>query len=165
MISLIHAEVVGKMKWLNDEEMLNLIVIAESTPGVLAVNTATFVGYKIAGVAGSALATIGVVLPSLIIISIVSLFFDEFKTLKYVTYAFNGIRAGVVLLIINAVLKLNKKNKKNIFYFIVLGLTVIVSVFLKINAIYILIASMILGLLYTFIFVREKKDDKKPKNK
>lgn len=157
MISLIHAEIVDNMKWLDDEEMINMIVIAESTPGVLAVNSATFVGYKIAGVAGSVMSTMGVILPSLIIISVISLFFDEFKNLKYVEYAFNGIRAGVVLLIFNAVLKLNKKNKKNLFYFIVLGLTVIASLFFKINAVYILLAAMILGILYTFIFLREKK--------
>jgi len=164
MISLIHAEVVNKMKWLDDEEMLNLIVIAESTPGVLAINTATFVGYKIAGISGSALATIGVTLPSLLVISIISLFFDEFKNLKYVAYAFNGIRAGVVLLIMNAVSKLNKKNKKDIFYFIVLGLTIIASLFFNINAIYVLIAAMALGLLYTFIFLREKNDDTNDNN-
>ena len=164
MISLIHAEVVNKMKWLDDEEMLNLIVIAESTPGVLAINTATFVGYKIAGISGSALATIGVTLPSLLVISIISLFFDEFKNLKYVAYAFNGIRAGVVLLIMNAVSKLNKKNKKDIFYFIVLGLTIIASLFFNINAIYVLIAAMVLGLLYTFIFLREKNDDTNDNN-
>ena len=157
MISLIHAEVVNNMKWLDDDEMINLIVIAESTPGVLAVNTATFVGYKIAGGSGAALATIGVSLPSLIIISVISLFFDEFKNLKYVEYAFNGIRAGVVLLIFNAVLKLNKKNKKDLFYFIVLGLTIIASLFFKLNVIYILIAAMILGIAYTFIFLKEKK--------
>ena len=157
MLSLIHAEVVSNMKWIDDDEMINLIVIAESTPGVLAINTATFVGYKIAGVAGSALATIGVSLPSLIIISIISLFFDEFKNFKYVEYAFNGIRAGVVLLIINAVLKLNKKNKKDLFYFIILGMTIIASLFFNLSVIYILIAAMILGILYTFIFLREKK--------
>ena len=157
MISLIQAEVVGNMKWLDDDEMINLIVIAESTPGVLAVNTATFVGYKIAGVTGSILATIGVSLPSLIIISIISLFFDEFKNLKYVEYAFNGIRAGVVLLILNAVLKLDRKNKKDLFYFIALGLTIIASLFFKLDTIYILLAAMILGILYTFIFLRERK--------
>ena len=157
MISLIHAEVVSNTKWLDDEEMLNMIVIAESTPGVLAVNTATFVGYKIAGVLGSAAATIGITLPSLLIISIISLFFDEFKNLKYVEYAFNGIRAGVVLLILNAVLKLNKKNKKDLFYFIMLGLTIIAALFFKIGTVYILLAAMVLGILYTYIFLREKK--------
>ena len=157
MISLIHAEIVNNTKWLDDEEMINMIVIAESTPGVLAVNTATFVGYKIAGVLGSAAATIGITLPSLLIISIISLFFDEFKNLKYVEYAFNGIRAGVVLLILNAVLKLNKKNKKDLFYFIMLGLTIIAALFFKIGTVYILIAAMVLGILYTYLFLREKK--------
>ena len=158
MISLIHAEVVNNMKWLDDDEMINLIVIAESTPGVLAINTATFVGYKIAGVTGSALATIGVSLPSLIIISLISLIYEEFKEFKYVEYAFNGIRAGIVLLIIDAVLKLNKKNKKDLFYFIVLGLTIIASLFFsEVQVVHILIAAIILGIAYTYIFVREKK--------
>ena len=164
MISLIHAEIVGKIKWLDDDEMTNLLVIVQSTPGVLAINTATFVGYKVAGVAGSAVAAVGVTLPSLLIIGAISLVFDEFKNFKYVAYAFNGIRAGVVLLIFNAVLKLNSKNKKDLFYYIVLGLTVIVSLlsqyypqFPKVNAIYILIAAMVLGIFYTFVFLREKK--------
>ena len=160
MISLIHSEVVDNMRWLDDDEMLNLIIIAESTPGVLSVNTATFVGYKIAGVAGSALATVGVTLPSLIVICAISLFFDEFRNLKYVAYAFNGIRAGVVLLIIHAVLKLNKKNKKDLFYYIVLGLTIAASLFFNVNTVYILAAAMILGLAYTYIFAREKKKKK-----
>jgi len=157
MISLIHAEVVENMKWLDDKEMVNMIVIAEATPGVLAINTATFVGYKIAGIAGSAIATIGVAMPSVIIICIISLFFDAFKNLKYAAYAFNGIRAGVVLLIIEAVGKLNKKNEKSLFYFIIVGLTVIASFFFKLNVVYILIIAMILGILYTLIFVRDKK--------
>lgn len=159
MISLIHAEIVENMKWLDDKEMMNMIVIAETTPGVLAVNTATFVGWKIAGIAGSAAATIGVTMPSVIIIGIISLFFDEFKNLKYAAYAFNGIRAGVVLLIFDAVRKLDKKNEKSLFYFIILGLTVIASFFFKLNVVYILIIAMILGILYTFMFVKEKKNE------
>ena len=160
MISLIHAEVVENMEWLDDKEMLNMIVIAESTPGVLAVNTATFVGYKIAGIFGSAAATIGVILPSVVIISIISLFFDEFKNLKYAAYAFNGIRAGVVLLILDAVRKLNKKNEKSLFYYIVLCLTITASFFFNLNVIYILISAMILGLLYTFLFAAKNNNGK-----
>jgi chromate transporter len=151
MISLIRSEVVDNMKWIDDDEMMNLIVIAESTPGVLAINTATFVGYKTAGIFGAAAATAGVTLPSLIIIGVISLFFEQFKNLKYVAYAFEGIRAGVVLLIAKAVLKLNKKNKKNLFYYIILASAIIASVFLNINAIYIILAAAITGIIYSLI--------------
>ena len=154
MISLIHAEVVDNMKWLDDDEMMNMIIVAESTPGVLAVNTATFVGYKIAGVLGAALATIGVVLPSMIIITIISLFFDEFKNLKYVAYAFNGIRAGIVLLIYNAVTKLAKKHKKDMFYYAVLCISVVLSLFVKLKAVYILLIAVVLGVSYSFISIK-----------
>ena len=160
MISLIHNEVVDNMKWLDDKEMMNMIIIAESTPGVLAINTATFTGYKIAGIAGSAAATIGVALPSLLIIGVISLFFDRFKNLKYVAYAFNGIRAGVVLLILNSVKKLNKKNKKDVFYYIILILTISATVFTSINVIYILLASAALGILYSFVFLKHIKKDR-----
>jgi len=158
MISLIHSEVVDNMKWLEDKEMTKMIVVAESTPGVLAIKTATFAGYKIAGVLGAAAATVGVALPSLVIIGVISLFFEEFKNLKYVEYAFNGIRAGVVLLIIKAVLKLNKKNKKSLFYYIILLAAVAASAVFKVSAILILLASAVLGLIYSFIFVRERSD-------
>ena len=158
MISLIQTEVSEKMKWLDKDEMVKLIVISQSAPGILAVNSATFVGYKVAGIAGAALSVFGITLPSLIIICIISLFFNKFKSLKYVEYAFNGIRAGVILVIINAVRKLDKANKKDLFYFIILGITVIVSLWLKISAPYILIAAMILGILYAFIFVKNKTD-------
>jgi chromate transporter len=156
MISLIHNEVVDKMKWLSDEEMMNMIVIAESTPGVLAINTATFTGYKIAGFWGAACATLGVTVPSVIIICIISLFFEAFKNLKYVAYAFNGIRAGVILLIIDAARKLNKKNKKDIFYYVIVSLTIAAKLFTDIDVIIILIAAAVLGIAYSFIFQSKK---------
>ena len=160
MISLIREEVVGNMKWISDEEMLDLIVIAESTPGVLAVNTATFVGYKTSGIAGAAAATVGVTLPSLIIVGAISLFFEQFKNLKYVSYAFSGIRAGVVLLIADAVLKLDKKNTKNLFYFLILICAVISSLVLKISAVYIILAAAASGIIYSVIFNKTGRDKK-----
>ena len=151
MISLIHNEVVGNMEWLTDDEMNNMIVVAESTPGVLAVNTATFVGYKIAGVLGAACATLGVILPSLIIIGIISLFLDAFKELRFAMYAFEGLRAGVVLLIFDAVLKLSKKRKKDVFYYCVLILTAALSIIFSINPIFLLIGAAIAGVLYSIV--------------
>ena len=157
MISLIHTETVDKMKWLTDEEMNNMIVVAESTPGVLAVNTATFVGYKTAGIFGAAAATFGVILPSLIIIGVISLFFDAFRELRFAAYAFEGLRAGVVLLIFDAVLKLSRKNKKDAFYYCVLLLTAALSVIFGINPIFLLMGATVAGILYSIKSWRTSK--------
>ena len=154
MLSLIHTEAVENMGWLSDEEMTNMVVIAESTPGVLAVNTATFTGYRVAGFWGAACATLGVTMPSIILIGIISLFFDAFRELKYIGYMFNGLKAGVVLLIIDAFRKLNKKNKKDVFYYSVLGLTAVLSIILHINAIYILMSAAVAGIIYSLVFLK-----------
>ena len=100
MIAQIKETVVQNKKWMTDQELLEVIAIAESTPGPIAINLATYVGYKKRGVLGSALATLGVVIPSLIIIFIISLFLDEFMTNKYVAYAFTGIKCAVAFLIL-----------------------------------------------------------------
>jgi len=113
MISIIDREIVERKKWLDSEEFLDVIAIAESTPGPLAINTATYVGYKRFGVLGSIFSTLGVVLPSFIIIILISLFAEAFLALEYVRYAFMGINVCVTFLIISAGVKMIKKLKKN----------------------------------------------------
>ena len=164
MIPMIHDEIVGKMKWIDEKEMTQMIAISESTPGVLAIKTATFAGFKTAGILGAAAATLGVALPSLVIIGIISLFFEEFKNFKYFMYALSGIKAGVVLLIIKAVIQLDKKNKKSLFYYITLIAALAAKAVFKVNAIYILIAAAALGLIYSLILIKffdKKKNQKK----
>jgi chromate transporter len=112
MIAIIEREIIERKKWIGNDEFLDIIAIAESTPGPLAINSATFVGYKIAGVLGSVFATLGVVLPSFIIIYIISLFFDAFLSIVWVGYAFRGIQVAVAFLIFNAGIKMLKKLKK-----------------------------------------------------
>ena len=112
MIATIREEIVEKKKWLDEDELMEIITIAESTPGPIAINMATYVGYKKKGVLGSALATCGVVLPSLIIIYVISLFLDAFMTNKYVAYAFVGIQCSVAFLILKAGIGRFKKLKK-----------------------------------------------------
>ncbi len=102
MIATVRETVVQNKKWLTEEEFLEIIAIAESTPGPIAINMATYVGYKRRGVRGSTFATLGVVLPSLIIIFIISLFLDAFMKNRFVAYAFNGIQCAVAFLIIRA---------------------------------------------------------------
>ena len=106
MTALLENELVTKRGWLGRDEFLNMAAIAESTPGPIAVNSATYVGYRLAGVPGAAVATIGVCLPAFLIIFAISLFFDRFVTLTYVAYAFRGVQAAVVYLIASAGVRL-----------------------------------------------------------
>lgn len=123
MIALLENELVDKKKWLTRDEFLDMTAVAESTPGPVAVNSATYIGYKIAGIGGAAAATFAVCLPSFVIIYVISLFLDKFMSLKYVSYAFKGIRVCVVWLILSAGIKMLKSLEKN-----ALNITVTVSV-------------------------------------
>lgn len=151
MIALLEGELVTKKKWVTQEEFLDIVAIAESTPGPVAINSATFIGYKMAGVAGSALATLGVVLPSFTIIYIISLFFDRFMELKAVASAFKGIQACVVYLIFSAGWKLFKGMKKKPLEITILA--VIMAVFIgfsvfavKFSSIWMIMASGAAGI-------------------
>lgn len=124
MIAIIERELVEKKKWIDKKEYLDVIAIAESSPGPIAVNTATFVGYKIGGFFGSLFATIGVVLPSFTIILIISFFYEQFVALEYVGYAFKGIQACVAFLILSAGVKMSKALEKTPFNIIMVILTV-----------------------------------------
>ena len=113
MISLIEREFVEKRKWIEYEEFSDVVAIAESTPGPIAVNMATYIGYKTRGYLGAALSTAAVCLPSFVIIYIISLFFDAFIAAEYVGYAFRGIQVCVAYLIITAGVRMLKKMKKS----------------------------------------------------
>ena len=106
MTALLENELVTKRGWLGQDEFLNMAAIAESTPGPIAVNSATYVGYRLAGVPGAAVASLGVCLPAFLIIWAISLFFDRFVSLTYVAYAFRGVQAAVVYLIASAGIRL-----------------------------------------------------------
>lgn len=99
MIPIIETEVVDKHKWVNKEELLDLIAIAQSTPGVFAVNISTFIGYKLRGTKGAICATMGAALPSFLIILLIAIFFHQFQDNKVIASIFNGIRPAVVALI------------------------------------------------------------------
>ena len=135
MIALLENEFVEKKKWLNKDDFLNIAAIAESTPGPIAINSATYIGYKNAGVLGSVFATLGVCIPSFVIIYIISLFFDAFLTLTYVEYAFRGIQVCVVYLILSAGIKMLKGIEKNAFNIIVITATLLCMVLFSIFAV------------------------------
>ncbi len=147
MIGVIQDEVVGKKKWIEEEEMLELLAVSESTPGPFSINVATFVGYKRAKFWGSFFATLGVVLPSIFIITIISLFLEAFKANFYINNFLKGISAGVGVLVFLAFFRISKKIKVNIFNIILFIIGVVVSFFNLISVIYVLIAVAFLGVL------------------
>lgn len=123
MISLIEREVAEKKKYIEKEEIIDIVAVAESTPGPIAVNMATFVGYRTAGFFGAAAATFGVVLPSFLIIYILSFVIRQFADFAPVKYAFCGIRAGVLALIVKAWLSMYKASPKSVFAYIIAALS------------------------------------------
>ena len=112
MISVIDNICVEKKKWITHEDLVNVTVIAESTPGPVAINCATFVGYKQKGIIGAAMATLGVVLPSFIIIWVISMFLDRFLEIAWVASAFRGIRVAVGILILDVGIRMARKMPK-----------------------------------------------------
>ena len=125
MIALLENEFVTKRGWLEQEEFLDVAAIAESTPGPIAINSATYIGYKRGGLMGALVATLGITLPSFCIIYAISLFFDAFLSLAVVAYAFQGIRVAVIYLILSAGLRMLKKMKRTPFSVTVVAVTVI----------------------------------------
>ena len=126
MLPLIERTCVEQKKWLTEEDMLNVTVMAESSPGPVAVNCATFTGYKQKGFFGAFFATLGMVTPSFIIILLISFFFDRFIEIKWVAAAFQGIKIAVGILIIDAAIRLLKKIEKNAFSITILAITCLV---------------------------------------
>lgn len=159
MMPIMHKEVVDKKHWATDEDIIKLLVISESTPGVLAVNSATFIGYKIGGFWGSLLATIGVVLPSFVVISVISLFIMQFKEIEWVNYVFMGIRAGVAMLILNAVFKLSKNVKKTTFSILLFMISFVVALLTDFSVIIILMIGAVLGIIFGFINHKKLGDE------
>lgn len=158
MIPLISRETVEKHKWVTDDEILDMIAIAESTPGVIAVNSATYVGYKVNKIWGSIIATLGVVLPSFLIICILSLFIDQFLANEIVQYAFRGIRAVVGVLILNAALKLFKKTPKNLVTLIVFLLSISLTfIFPSVSTIYFILLGFLFGIIWYAVINKPKE--------
>lgn len=143
MLPALQREVVDKRKWANDEEVMDWYAIGQCTPGVIAVNTATFVGQKQAGVIGGIFATLGVVFPSLVIITIIAAFIQNFAHLAVVQKAFAGIRVCVCVLILNAVVKLWKKSVVDWKTLVIFAAVFAGSVFLSVSpVVYVVIAAL-----------------------
>ena len=162
MIPLIK-EVVLKYNWLSEPEFYDFIGVCESTPGPVAINMATYIGYQRKKILGSILATLGVVLPSVIIIFIISLFFDKFLANQYVAYAFVGIKACVAFLILKAALGMIKKMEKKLIPILVFSIVLILMLLFELfainfSSIILILVGGIIGIITNSIVNRKKSE-------
>ena len=167
MISLLYSEFVERQGFISHDEFMDIVAIAESTPGPIAINMATYIGYKRAGFLGAILSTLGMCLPSFIIIYVISLFFNDFLSIPWVSSAFRGIQICVIYLILSAGIKMVRQLKKSAFNIVILiataSLMVIFSIFsVNFSAIFFILISGGLGLLFFLIkFFKEKSKGEK----
>ena len=154
MLPILQREIVDKYKWADSEELLDYFAIGQCTPGIIAVNTATFIGHKNKGILGGIMATLGVITPSIIIITIITAFISNFSELPVVIHAFNGIRICVCVLILNAVLKLSKNALVDKYASIIFACVFVLSVFFDISAAILVLISGLLG----YVIKRLKKE-------
>ena len=147
MLPMIQNEIVENKKWASEEDVINYYAVGQCTPGIIAVNTATFIGYKTKGIIGGIVATLGVVFPSLIIIMLIAAFLSNFADLPIVQHAFSGVRVVVVALILDSIIKIGKTSIKNIITLIIAVGAFILGTVFNVSPIYIVIITAIIGLL------------------
>ena len=145
MLPLIQREIVENKKWSTEKEILDYYAVGQCTPGVIAVNTATFIGYKLRGIIGGIVATLGVIFPSIVIILIIATFLQNFADLAIVQSAFAGIRVAVVALIITTVVKLIKSTIKDYLGVIIAIIAFVISAFIGLSPVYEVIAAALTG--------------------
>ena len=154
MISMVEIEVVDRKKWITEKQYMDMIAISQATPGVIAINTATYVGYAVGGFPGALLATLGVSIPSFVIIVIISFFLDAFLALTWVSYAFMGIRAGVIVLIFDAVIRMRRSLTLNAFNWTLLIASFLVATLTDISVIWIILTGAVLGIIWQIWITR-----------
>ena len=147
MIPLIQREVVEEKKWINESELMDRIAIAESTPGPIAINSATFVGHHVGGFRGAFCATLGVILPSFAIIAAISYVLQQFERLRAVKYAFMGIRAGVLALILKAFWNMARQIPKKAISCCIAAAAFVLAALLKLNVLLVIVLCAAAGLI------------------
>ena len=147
MLPMLEKEVVERQHWTTQEQLLDYFAIGQCTPGIIAVNTATFIGYNRRGVLGAIVATLGVVFPSFVIISLISAVLSNFAHIAMVQHAFSGIRVAVCGLILQAVIKLLKSSVKNAMGWILLANTFLAVVLFDLSPVIVVIAAALTGIL------------------
>ena len=147
MLPILQREIVDKRQWATQEELMDYFAIGQCTPGIIAVNTATFIGYKRKGVVGGIFATLGVVAPSIVIITVIAAFIQGFQHIEAVQWAFEGIRAAVVAPILSAVIKLGKKSLVDVATVVIFLVGAVLSVVTDLSPAIFVVAAGVCGLL------------------
>nr|MBP3281277.1 chromate transporter [Treponema sp.] len=147
MLPILERELVEKRNWVESNELLDYFAIGQSTPGIIAVNVATFVGYKRAKILGGCISTFGMVCPSLIIITVIALFISNFADIVWVQKALVGINVAVAAILTSAVFSFSKKSVKNVFGFFLLLLSFVLIFVFNVGTIWIILGSALLGVL------------------
>ena len=154
MLPMLERELIEKNGWVDENELLDYYAIGQCTPGIIAVNTATFVGYKRKGILGGIFATLGMVFFPIIIISIIAFFISNLLQYEIVGHFLNGVRVVVAAIICNAVYSMAKKSIKNIVTFIIAAITFFLSFFFSLSPVFFVILSALAGL----FIVKEDKE-------
>lgn len=152
MIPLIEREVVIKKQWVKQEEVIDVFAVSQSIPGAIGINSSTFIGYKIAGYKGAISATLGIILPSFIIITLIAAFFSRFQDYPIVKNAFLGVRASVVALIAMAVIKIGKAAIRDNLTAVIAIVTILLVIVLDVHAIYVIILGSLTGVITYKLF-------------
>ena len=166
IIALLDNEFISKRKWIDRDEFLDIVAIAESTPGPIAINVATYIGYKLRGVLGAVVATVGMCVPSFVIMYLVSLFYQQFMEIALIAAAFKGIQICVVYLIASAGLKILNKMKKTpqniaVFSITCLGMILCTLFDIHISSVWFVLGAGILGLMMFFIKNHKTREENK----
>ena len=161
IITLLKKKFVDELHWIDQEEMLDFVAIAQSSPGPIAVNGAIVVGYKLAGIPGILVSVLGAIIPPFVILTVISLFYEAFKTNFVVQGLLSGMTAGVSAVIISVVWDMTAGiiKSRDTVLIIVMVLAFILNYFLKINVIYIILSAALIGALRTVIFERGEKKE------
>lgn len=147
MIPFMQDEFVDKYHWIEEKDIVDVFAVAQSLPGVIAVNSSLLIGYKIAGLLGGLTAVLGVILPSLFILSVITLFYNAFITNPFVAGALRGISAAVVALMLSAVLRLRKQSLPDTGAWLLASLALGISILSRVSAVYIILGGGMVGLL------------------
>ncbi len=155
MLPMLTKEVVEKKKWITSEELLDYYTVSQCIPGIIAVNTATFVGNRVRGTLGGFMGAAGMVTPSIVIITIVAMFLQSIMDIPLVESAFAGVRVAVAALVLGAVIKLWNKSVKDIFTTVVFLLTFIVQIVFAINPVFAIVTAAVSGIVYKNLILKE----------
>ncbi|WP_292208956.1 chromate transporter [Butyrivibrio sp.] len=159
IITLLKNKFVDELKWIDEEEMLDYVAIAQSSPGPIAVNGAIVIGYKICGIPGIAVAVFGAIIPPFVILTVVSAFYTIFKTNPYIQSLLFGMKAGVSAVIVSVVwdMAFGIVKKKDLLLIIVMILSFVLNYYFKVNAVLLIFASLIIGVFRSLILSRGKR--------